>query len=97
MTAAGTRPGTPSGAARSQTSGGSDRAAAPHYESGRYTAPAAKSLEQSPTWVPILMLALFAIGGIAIMARYLWWDSNLPMVLGMAALLGGLFTATKWR
>ncbi len=47
--------------------------------------------------MPILMLALFAVGALAIMARYLWWDSNIPMVAGMVCLLAGLFTATKWR
>jgi hypothetical protein len=93
VTAAGTRPGDkPASSAKSAASAGEHR-----YESGRYTAPTSKALEQSPQWVPILMLSLFAIGGIAIMARYLWWDSNIPMVFGMAALLGGLFTATKWR
>jgi len=94
VTAAGTRPGEKPAVARAATSSGAE---APHYESGRYTPPSAQLHEESPRWVPILMLALFAIGGIAIMTRYLWWDSNLPMIIGMAALLGGLFTATKWR
>ena len=32
------------------------------------------------------------------MPRYLVFpDSNWPMVVGLACLLGGLFTATKWR
>jgi 1,4-dihydroxy-2-naphthoate octaprenyltransferase len=48
--------------------------------------------------VPVLMLVLFVLGGIAIMLRYLVFsDSNWPMLIGLACLLGGLFTATKWR
>jgi hypothetical protein len=43
------------------------------------------------------MLVFFGIGALAIISRYLWWDSNTPMVAGMAFLLAGLFTATKWR
>jgi hypothetical protein len=32
------------------------------------------------------------------MLRYLVWDNtNVPMVLGMVCLLGGLYTGTKWR
>jgi hypothetical protein len=94
VTAAGTRPGDKPAAAHAKSAGSGDEH---RYESGRYTAPTSRALEQSPQWVPILMLSLFAIGGLAIMARYLWWDSNIPMVLGMVALLAGLFTATKWR
>ena len=42
-------------------------------------------------------LGLFVVGALLIMARYLFWDSQIPMVVGMACLLGGLYTATKWR
>jgi hypothetical protein len=94
VTAPGTRPSTGSKPAAKARSGG---AADAHHESGRYTAPTSKAMLESPPWVPILMLALFAVGALAIMARYLWWDSNIPMVVGMACLLGGLFTATRWR
>jgi 1,4-dihydroxy-2-naphthoate octaprenyltransferase len=48
--------------------------------------------------LPVVMLALFVVGGLAIMARYLIWSgSNIPMVVGLVCLLGGLYTATKWR
>jgi len=94
VTAPGTRPSTGSRPAAKAGSGGD---AAGRYESGRYTAPTSKAMLESPSWVPMLMLALFVVGAIAIMARYLWWDSNIPMVAGMACLLGGLFTATRWR
>ncbi|MBA3605149.1 MAG: hypothetical protein H0W46_04095 [Acidimicrobiia bacterium] len=53
---------------------------------------------ESPPWVPVLMLTLFVVGGLAIMSRYLIWDSsNIPMLIGLACILGGLYTATKWR
>ena len=56
------------------------------------------SAKESPPWLPVLMLVLFVLGGVAIMLRYLVFpDSNWPMVIGLACLLGGLFTATKWR
>jgi hypothetical protein len=44
------------------------------------------------------MVALLVLGGLLIMARYLvWTDSNLPTLLGLLAILGALWTATKWR
>ena len=95
MTPAGTKPGdkvaTPVKAARTAASG----AVGP---SARYTPPIPHSAKESPPWLPVLMLVLFVLGGIAIMLRYLVFpDSNWPMVIGLACLLGGLFTATKWR
>ncbi len=93
ITAAGTTPATkrsgPAASAHAGTAAG--------YDSGRYTAPTARYDHGSPSWVPVLMLTLFIGGALLIIARYLVWDSNLPMVLGMVALLGGLYTATKWR
>ena len=96
-TPAGTRP---SDAKRAGTAtvGEHGDAATHHYESGRYTAPIPHSQKESPRWVPALMLGLLVVGALLIMLRYLVWeDSNLPMVLGMACLLGGLYTGTKWR
>ena len=92
VTAAGTRPGE-----KTRGATGTATAEGAHHESGRYTAPTSKAHQESPPWVPILMLVFFGIGALAIIARYLWWDSNTPMVAGMAFLLAGLFTATKWR
>jgi 1,4-dihydroxy-2-naphthoate octaprenyltransferase len=44
------------------------------------------------------MLVLFAVGALAIMLRYLVFpDDNWPMIVGLVCLLGGLYTATKWR
>ena len=88
-----TVPGSAAASARS-TGGGSGAVGA----SSRYTPPVPRSAQESPPWVPILMLALFVVGGLAIMARYLIWDSsNIPMLVGLACILGGLYTATKWR
>ena len=95
-TPAGTKPGaraaTPAKAARTAAAPGAVSA------SSRYTPPVPQSAKESPPWLPVLMLALIVLGGVAIMLRYLVFDdSNWPMVIGLAALLGGLFTATKWR
>jgi hypothetical protein len=92
VTPAGTKPGDkPASPAKAARSG----AVAP---SARYTPPVPMAAKESPRWVPVLMLVLFVLGGLAIMLRYLVFsDSNWPMVIGLACLLGGLFTATKWR
>jgi hypothetical protein len=95
VTPAGTKPGdkvaSPAKAARTAASG----AVAP---SARYTPPVPIAAKESPPWVPLLMLVLFVLGGVAIMLRYLvFTDSNWPMLIGLACLLGGLFTATKWH
>ena len=51
-----------------------------------------------PNWIPIIMVALLVGGGLAIMARYLiWTDSNIPTIIGLVAILGGLWAATKWE
>jgi hypothetical protein len=92
VTPAGTRPG--SAPARA---GDGERSAA-IGASSRYTPPVPQSAKQSPAWVPVLMLTLFIVGAIAIMLRYLVWDSsNIPMIVGLVCLLGGLYVATKWR
>ena len=92
VTPAGTRPGTAPAARAS-----ADRASTVSASS-RYTPPVPQSAKESPPWLPVLMLTLFAVGALAIMLRYLvWTDSNIPMLVGLACLLGGLYTATKWR
>jgi hypothetical protein len=97
-TPAGTRPADTNRSAGATPVGEHGDVATHHYESGRYTAPITKSQKESPPWVPALMLGLLVLGALLIMLRYLVWeDTNLPMVLGMACLLGGLYTGTKWR
>ncbi len=98
MTPAGTRPTDKRiSTGTAKTSASTHGPAAHHHESGRYTAPIPKYAKESPKWVPILMLTLFVVGGLLIMARYLFWDEQFPMLIGMACLLAGLYTATKWR
>lgn len=66
--------------------------------SSRYTPKAQTRALIPPTWIPIIMIALLVIGGLLIMARYLiFTDSNIPTFLGLVFILGGLWTATKWR
>jgi hypothetical protein len=73
----------------------------PHHEvaaSSRYTPKATKKELVPPHWIPIIMLVLLIGGGLLIMARYLiFTDSNIPTLLGLISILGGLYAATKWR
>ena len=73
----------------------------PHHAvaaSSRYTPKATKRELIPPHWIPIIMLALLIIGGLMIMPRYLvFTDSNIPTLIGLVCILGGLWTATKWR
>jgi hypothetical protein len=65
--------------------------------SSRYTPPVPPDVKHSRPWVPVLMLALLVVGGVMIMLRYLVWESPAPTVIGLVMILGGLYTATKWR
>jgi hypothetical protein len=66
--------------------------------SSRYTPPNPKEFYESPRWVPILMITLLAIGVLAILSRYVIWDTtNTPVLIGLGFLLAGLWVATKWR
>lgn len=93
------RTGTPGAYAKSGAEiAEEDRGRAGVVASRRYTPKGQLAEPESPAWVPVLMVALFVIGGLAIMSRYLFFtDSNIPMLVGLAGLLGGLITATKWR
>jgi hypothetical protein len=94
VTAPGTRPG------EKPAAGGGKAAATPGRvaASSRYTPPVPAGDKESPPWLPALMLGLFIVGGLAIMTRYLIFsDSNWPLLIGLACLLGGLFLATRWR
>ena len=76
-----------------------------HHESSvaastRYTPPNKKELYESPRWVPILMAVLLGLGVVSILTRYVvpaFENTNTPVVVGLGFLLGGLYTATKWR
>ncbi|MGB0113621.1 MAG: cell division protein CrgA [Ilumatobacteraceae bacterium] len=66
--------------------------------SSRYTPKAAPRQLVPPTWIPIIMVILLIAGGLMIMARYLFFTgSNIPTLIGLVCILGGLYTATKWR
>lgn len=65
--------------------------------SSRYTPPASKQDSLPIPWIPYLMIALLAVGVVLIMVRNLVWQENWLTLVGLACILGGLFTATKWR
>jgi hypothetical protein len=66
--------------------------------SSRYTPKAQRRALVPPHWIPVIMLILLIGGGLMIMARYLiFTDSNIPTLIGLGMILGGLYTATKWR
>ncbi len=90
MTPKGTKPGEASKVAASSSTGVG--------ASSRYTPPVPKELKESPRWLPILMFVLLGLGGLVILLRYLVWpDSNIPVMVGLALLLSGLYLATKWH
>ena len=66
--------------------------------SSRYTPKADKRQLVPPSWVPVIMLILLIGGSLMIMARYLvFTGSNWPTFIGLGAILGGLYAATKWQ
>mgnify|MGYP003750366921 FL=1 len=66
--------------------------------SSRYTPPVSQSANRPLPWVPYLMVALLVLGMVVIMLRNLvFTDNNWLTLVGLACVLGGLFTATKWR
>lgn len=73
-------------------------AAAP---SSRYTPPVPTYMKESPRWVPILMFALWLLGGLIIILYYLGavpgGRQQVYLLVGLGMILGGLFTATKYR
>ncbi|WP_420451867.1 cell division protein CrgA [Ilumatobacter sp.] len=66
--------------------------------SSRYTPRRSRRQLVPPNWIPVIMLVLLVGGGLVIMARYLVWSSsNIPTLIGLAMIMGGLFAATKWE
>lgn len=97
----GTKPGQlPTAGARPVGTPGPTRAGEVEASS-RYTPPVPKEFKESPRWVPILMFTLFAIGAIIILLFYLGavpgGRNNWYLMGGLAFILGGLFTATKYH
>ncbi len=68
------------------------------HASTRYTPPVTSEMRAPKPWIPVLMVALFIIGMIVIILRNLVFQGNNWLTLvGLGAILGGLYTATKWR
>jgi hypothetical protein len=69
--------------------------------STRYTPPVPRSVKVSPTWVPVLMFTLLAIGLVVIFCNYLGilpgGTKNTYLLLGLGSILGGIITATRYH
>lgn len=56
---------------------------------------------ESPTWVPVLMFSLLALGVAIIFFNYVGWmpggTSNSFLLLGLGSILGGIITATQYH
>ncbi len=68
-------------------------------KSSRYQPPIPKYVKESPRWVPIMMFALLGLGLLVIIGYYLISPMRHQYFLlaGLAFILGGLYTATKWH
>jgi hypothetical protein len=70
-------------------------------QSGRYTPPVPREVKVSPMWVPILMFGLLGLGMVMIFLNYLGLlpggVSNAYLGVGLAAICGGIVTATQYR
>jgi hypothetical protein len=68
---------------------------------GRYTAPIPDEYRTSPWWVPATMLAFFVVGIIGILLNYLSLlpssPSNWYLIGGLAAIILGFVSATRWH
>ena len=69
--------------------------------SSRYTPPIPQELKVSPRWVPILMFGLLGLGLLVIFLNYLGVlpgdTKNSYLLVGLAAILGGIVTATQYH
>ena len=72
--------------------------------SGRYTPPAPAQYKVSPWWVPAIMFTLIGVGMLVIFLNYLGvfvaegdTPSNVPLVIGLGMILGGIITATQYH
>ena len=98
---------TPKGGA--QAAGGEHKLHMPHLghqdssvpASSRYTPPVPQYKKHSAPWVPYVMFALLGMGALVILFYYLGFvpggRSNWYLAVGLAGVLGGLYTATKYH
>ena len=67
----------------------------------RYTPPIPQSKKHSAPWVPWVMFALLGLGALIILLYYVGLvpggRSNWYLAVGLAGVLGGLYTATKYH
>ncbi len=96
--------GNPAATSRTTPKGGPTREPSKAQASGtstRYTPPAQNVYRPSGMWVPIVMFSLFGIGFLAILLNYSEVLPSAPsgwyLIVGLAAILGGIITATQLR
>jgi hypothetical protein len=68
--------------------------------SARYTPPIPREVKVSPIWVPVLMFVLLGVGTLVILVNYtgvVWSTNNWVLLGGLAAILGGIITATQYH
>jgi hypothetical protein len=69
--------------------------------SARYTPPVPQEQKVSPPWVPVLMFGLLGLGALMIFINYLGvlpgGTSNWYLMGGLAAICGGILTATQYH
>lgn len=93
------------GGGRARSKGGAPKGNEHHHgpeASTRYTPRSGEVKMPSPTWVPVVMIALFVIGLLVIFLHYVdlvlpgaasnWW-----LLAGLGFMLGGIITATQYR
>jgi hypothetical protein len=105
ITPKGTRPGELPTATAPVTGGSGETADSTHRTptaSKRYTPPSVSVKQPSPTWVPVLMFALWIIGALVIMLNYIQQvlpgvPNNWYLIVGLGLILLGLFVATQYR
>jgi len=69
--------------------------------STRYTPPVPREQKVSPPWVPVLMFGLLGVGALVIFLNYLGvlpgGANNWYLLGGLAAICGGIITATQYH
>ncbi|MHB8463326.1 MAG: cell division protein CrgA [Acidimicrobiales bacterium] len=68
---------------------------------GRYTPPIPRTVRESPTWVPVLIGVLLAVGSALIVLNYLdvlpGGAKNAYLLVGLGLITAGFVTATQWH